>query len=695
MIEQARDNVEQNDPTSEGTGAVGSTLRHWQWDEDEDNVGWLALDKGDASTNVLSAEVLEELDTILSGIGSELHGLIITSAKPNGFIAGADINEFTTLKDQSEATALIQRGQRVLDKLEALKCPTVALIHGFCLGGGLELALACRYRIADDDARTKLGLPEVKLGIHPGFGGTVRLPPLVGAPAAMDIILSGRTLSARAAKKIGLVDHAVPSRQLRMAAKATVMKPPAQRKAKGWKALTNNVVVRTLLAQYLRRQVAAKAPEEHYPAPYAVIELWNKHFDDPKRMLAEEAASVARLVMGETSKSLVRVFFLQERVKALGRVKGYDPKHIHVIGGGVMGGDIAAWCALRGFHVTLQDRQYETLARVLQRAHGLFKKKLKQPRLVQAAMDRLMPDIEGLGVSRADVVIEAIFEDVEAKHNLFREIEPRLRPDALLATNTSSIPLQVLSEALKKPERLVGLHFFNPVAKMQLVEIVSSEKTDPQVSQTAAAFARKIDRLPVPVSSTPGFLVNRVLMPYLLEAVTLESEGVPAVVIDKAALKFGMPMGPIHLADTVGLDICLSVAEILSKHLGGEVPQRLRDLVNAGYLGVKSGRGFYEYKKGKPQKPKTDKEYTPPNDLTDRLMFRLFNECVACLREGVVEDADLLDTGVIFGTGFAPFRGGPVNYLQNSGVGAMQSKLKELAGRYGSRFGEDAGWAEL
>ncbi len=360
-----------------------------------------------------------------------------------------------------------------------------------------------------------------------------------------------------------------------------------------------------------------------------------------------------------------------------------------------MGGDIAAWCALRGLKVTVQDRKHENLAKLLKRAHGLFTKKLKEPRLVQAAMDRLMPDIEGHGVSRADVIIEAIFEDVGAKQALFREIEPKIRADALLATNTSSIPLQRLSEALVKPERLVGLHFFNPVAMMQLVEIVSSETTDPKAVQTAAAFARKIDRLPVPVKSTPGFLVNRVLMPYLLEAVVLESEGVPATVIDEVALNFGMPMGPIHLADTVGLDICLSVAEILSQHLGGDVPQRLRDLVSAGQLGVKSGRGFYQYADGKPTKGARPEHAVIPNDLADRLMFRLFNECVACLREGVVEDADLLDTGVIFGTGFAPFRGGPMNYLKRSGSAAQQMTLAALATRYGARFHADAGWADL
>lgn len=675
---------------------TSSKLTHWRWEKDASGIAWLACDKADATTNVLSAAVLEELDAVLTQFEHDKpRALVIFSGKKNGFIAGADISEFTTLKDVSESTALIQRGQRVLNHLEQLPFPTIAMIHGFCLGGGLELALACRYRIADDDEKTKLGLPEVNLGIHPGFGGTVRLPPLVGAPAAMDLMLSGRNLSAKAAKRMGLVDQAVPSRQLRLAAASMALNPPPPAKPKGWTAWANHKLARPMLAQYLNRQVAQRARREHYPAPYAVIDLWSRYADDPRAMMAEEAASVARLVLTETSQSLVRVFFLQERAKGLGRKPGYAPKHVHVIGGGVMGGDIAGWCAMHGMTVTIQDRKHETLAKVVKRANDLYAKKLKQPRLVQAALDRLVPDIDGLGVARADVIIEAIYENVEAKQALFRDIEARAKPDALLATNTSSIPLQVIGQALRKPERLVGLHFFNPVSKMQLVEIVSSEQTDPQVSQTAAAFARVIDRLPVPVKSTPGFLVNRVLMPYLLEAVILESEGVPAPVIDKAALDFGMPMGPIHLADTVGLDICLSVAEILSKHLGGEVPPRLRSLVSTGHLGVKTGRGFYEYKDGKPVKPATGDAYKAPADLTDRLMFRLFNECVACLREGVVGDMDLLDTGVIFGTGFAPFRGGPMNYLNRQGAGKMQARMRELAGRYGRRFEVDPGWSDL
>lgn len=674
--------------------------RHWRTETDADGIVWLHFDKADSGTNVLSGEVLEELDRLIDTIDRDKpKGLVILSDKAGGFVAGADVKEFTTLQDTAAAMTLIQRGQSIFTRLEALDVPSVALIHGFCLGGGLELALACRYRLADADARTRLGLPEIRLGIHPGFGGTVRLTRLIGAPAAMDMMLTGRSISARAAKKRGVVDLAVPSRHLKTAARSLILNAPAPHRPGRLPALTNHRLVRPALAWYLKRQTAAKASPQHYPAPYALIELWSRHADNPTTMLAEEAASVAKLITGYTAQNLIRVFFLQEKLKSLGKPveKAIKPgfARVHVIGGGVMGGDIAAWCALQGLTVSIQDQQHESLAKAMQRAHDLFKKRVKERRLVQAAMDRLMPDLKGAGLGRADVVIEAIFEDLKAKQNLFRGIESRLKPGVLLATNTSSIPLEDLGKALKRPDRLVGLHFFNPVAKMQLVEIVAGTATSARAAQSAAAFTRLIHRLPLPVKSGPGFLVNRILMPYLIEAVTLEEEGVPAAVIDKAAVDFGMPMGPISLADTVGLDICLSVAKNLAKSLGAPVPERLRTLVEAGALGRKSGRGFYSYRGRKPHKPKPRKDYKPPKDLIDRLMLRMLNEAVVCLREGVVADGDLLDAGIIFGTGFAPFRGGPMHYIEHTGPDRLSARLGELASAHGPRFNVDVGWKDL
>jgi 3-hydroxyacyl-CoA dehydrogenase/enoyl-CoA hydratase/3-hydroxybutyryl-CoA epimerase len=672
---------------------IATEQHHFRLETDNEAIVWLHIDKVDAGTNVLGSEVLRELDRHLEMIASRApRGLVILSDKANGFIAGADIHEFTRIRNEAEALELVRLGQSVFNRLAALGFPTVALIHGFCLGGGLELALACRYRVALDAPGTRLGLPEVRLGIHPGFGGSVRLPPLVGGVKAMDMMLSGRSLDARQARRIGLVDLVVPQRHLRDAARQRVLDAPPPARP-GWRdRLSNHALVRPLLARVLRRKVAAKASTLHYPAPYALIDIWQKYADDPTRMLQAEADSIASLVKGVTARNLIRVFMLQEQLKSLSRDTQWKPRAVHVVGAGTMGGDIAAWCALRGFRVSLQDQSPERIAPAIKRAYELFKRRLKDPIAIQAALDRLLPDHKGLGVGRADIVIEAIFEDADVKRALYRDIEPRMQDDAVLATNTSSIPLEELSGVLASPGRLVGLHFFNPVPVMQLVEIVNGTSTSAEVSGKAMAFTRLLDRLPLPVSSTPGFLVNRILMPYLLEAVKLESEGVPAAVIDRAATAFGMPMGPMELADTTGLDICLHVAQILSGHFHTAIPERLQQLVTAGRLGKKSGRGFYRYDKGKAVKRGSKGGNWNLQEITDRLVLRLLNEAVACLRERVVESSDLLDAGMIFATGFAPFRGGPMHYVDAIGAAVMRGQLQQLEQLRGKRFTPDAGW---
>lgn len=676
---------------------MNETFQHWRIDRGEDGIASLVIDVADSRVNVLSRAVLEELERCLDVIETERpRGLLISSGKQGGFVAGADVHEFIAMKASVEAIeAHIRWVHGIFDRLEALSCPTVAVIDGHCLGGGLELALACRYRVAAAEPETRIGLPEVRLGIHPGYGGAARLPELVGHIQALELMLTGRTLSARAAQRIGLIAHAVPRRQLARAARAVVESPPRSFEPVWWQRLAGHALVRPLVARIMRRQVGRRARPDHYPAPYALIDLWQRHGDDRQAMLGGEVDSVAHLLCSDTAQNLIRCFFLQEGLKALGRGQRFEAGHVHVVGAGVMGGDIAAWCALRGLRVSIQDQSAERLAPALARARELFVKKLRQPRLVQAAYDRLIPDVAGDGVGQADVVIEAIFENVEAKQALMRDVEPRLKPGAFLATNTSSIPLEVLSEALERPERLIGLHFFNPVAKMQLVEIVQGRLSAAEVVDDGVCFARQIDRLPLPVRSSPGFLVNRVLMPYLIEAVRLEEEGIQAEVIDQAALDFGMPMGPIELADTVGLDICLSVAEILSETLSIEVPGRLRELVAAGHLGRKSGRGFYVFKKGRPLKAKYGKGMYAPPDLEDRLMLSMLNEVVRCHREGVVDGAERLDAGVVFATGFAPFRGGPMHYIKTTGPAEFKARLETLSGSHGDRFRPDPGWQIL
>ena len=671
------------------------------WTISYEEVCELSLDKPNSGQNVLSEEILQELSAAIDEIIEENpKGLIISSAKSNGFIAGADVSEFSKVESVEQAKAFVKFAHDIFNKIEQVKFPTVAMINGHCLGGGLELALACDYRVVCEEPTTRLGLPEVMLGIHPGFGGTVRLIEKTGVTTAMDLMLSGRTVIPKVAKKLGIVDLAVPMRQLRRGAEHLIQTKPKSRKVKRLQRMLGFSPVRPILANILTKKVSGRANIAHYPAPFSIIDLWKQHGGNRKNMLIHEQASVAELITTPTAKNLSKVFFLQEHLKGLGKSNADTNEttifdRVHVVGAGVMGGDIASWCALKGLHVTIQDQNPEALGRASKRAFQLFKKKLKQPRLIQRAMDRFQPDIDGTGVTRADVIIEAIIENAEAKINLFAELEKKAKPDAILATNTSSIPLEVISNALTKPGRLVGLHFFNPVAKMQLVEIVNGEKTFSRISMQAKQFAVQIGRLPLPVKSSPGFLVNRILMPYLLEAVELHKEGVPDIVIDKVATDFGMPMGPITLADTVGLDICQHVAKNLTESFGGEIPSILAEKVESKQLGKKSGQGFYTWKKGKAVKSKADKNYTPPGDVEDRLIFRFLNEAVACLHENIVENDQQADGGLIFGTGFAPFLGGPINYIKDNGQKNMLEKLQTLHEKYGDRFTPSEGWNKL
>ncbi len=668
--------------------------KNWKVEHDKDGIAWLHLDVPKSSANILNEQVIIELDSIVNELIKKIPtGVVILSDKESGFIAGADINEFTTFESEEAALINIQRAHTIFNNIENLNCPTVALIHGFCLGGGMELALACRYRIAEENA--SLGLPEVKLGIHPGFGGTVRSIERMGSFAALDFILTGRTLKARQAKKTRLINYAVPKRHLMTAAKQTILKPPKISSLPWWEKIVNHPLIRPFVAKILIKKVSARAARAHYPAPYAIIDLWLNHLNDRTRMLEEEAKSIARLLVGKTAQNLIRIFKLTDQLKGLVKDKSVSINHIHVIGGGVMGGDIAIWCALQGYDVTLQDQRHETLAAVIQRAAKLYKRLLKQKYRINAALDRLTPDLKGNGLVKADVVIEAIFEDAEVKRNLFKNIEPKLKKTAIIATNTSSIPLEQLTESLKKPDRLVGLHFFNPVSKMPLVEIVVGEKTSKKTQQIAISLTKKIKKLPLPVTSTPGFLVNRILMPYLTEAVTLFEEGVPITVIDKIALDYGMPMGPIELADTVGLDICLHVAENLAESMPITVPEHLRDLVNKKMLGKKTGKGFYTFKKGKLVKPASKNNYTPPTDVKERLILIMINEAMACLRENVAGSKDLIDAGIIFGTGFAPFHGGPLQYVKDRGQEQVVIALEHLEKIHGSRFKPDDGWKTI
>lgn len=675
------------------SGFDGLRLRHWKPERRDDGVLVLHLDREGESVNAFSQGVLLELAAMLERIALEPpRAVVIASAKASGFIAGADLKEFQEFDRKGTVDDAIRRGQQVFQALAELPCPTVSAIDGFCMGGGTEIALACDYRVASDDASTRIGLPETMLGIFPGWGGSARLPRLVGAPAAMDMMLTGRTLSAQAARGIGLIDKVVAKAVLLDAAATLALKGmvrPFRQRALGW--ATNLWPARKLLAPQMARQVARKAKKEHYPAPYSLISVWERAGGKGIRgRLDAERRAVVKLAGTPTARNLIRIFFLTERLKGLGKGESGIAR-VHVVGAGVMGGDIAAFAAYKGFEVTLQDREQRFIDGALSRAQALFEKKVKDAAKRPEVAARLKGDLTGDGVASADLVIEAIIENPEAKRALYETTEPRLKADALLTTNTSSIPLDELRQHLDRPAQFAGLHYFNPVAQMPLVEIIRHDRMDAETERRLAAFCKALGKYPVPVAGTPGFLVNRVLFPYMLEAATAYAEGIPGPAIDKAAVKFGMPMGPIELLDTVGLDVAASVGKELAPFLGLEVPAALAT-VEQGKRGKKDGQGIYKWENGKAAKPDLPEGYKAPEDLEDRLVLPLLNEAVACLHDGVVADADLLDAGVIFGTGFAPFRGGPIQYIRSVGADALLARLQALHARHGARFAPRPGW---
>ena len=655
-----------------------TTLRDWRFSIDEQQIAWAIFDREGESQNALGRRPLEELMAIVERVEAgardrSIAGLAILSGKEKGFIVGADVREFEQFTTAAEVTAAISPVLAMLDRIEKMPVPVVCGIHGFCLGGGLELALACHYRIATRDDGTRIGFPEVRLGIFPGFNGTARSIRQAGALAAMPMMLSGAMIRASAARAMGLIDELVASpANLAWSARKAITQKRRSKPMGGWRNLARQWPARSLLASKMRAETAKKAREAHYPAPFRLIDLFEKHGGDLDAMKAAETPAFAPLMVSDTSRNLRRVFKLSEMLKAQApKDISFKPQRVHVIGAGVMGADIAGWCVAQGMEVTLQDLSADAIAKGIEAQGKLFGRRFRTKPLRDAAKARLIADPNGDGISRADVIIEAIVERVEVKQSLFKSLEGRLKLGAVMATNTSSIVIEDIAAALNDPGRLIGIHFFNPVAQMPLVEIIRGRQSREDEVRKGCAFVTAIDKFPLIVKSNPGFLVNRVLAPYMMSAMQRLERGEPPELLDEAARTFGMPMGPIELADTVGLDVCAHVGRILGLDAAGS---RLERLVAAGKLGKKSGEGFYAWKDGKPVKAEKPYDKSLLENLGRELVEPLIRECEKCRDEGIVENADLVDAGVIFGTGFAPFRGGPLHYRATSGASASAAR---------------------
>jgi 3-hydroxyacyl-CoA dehydrogenase/enoyl-CoA hydratase/3-hydroxybutyryl-CoA epimerase len=661
---------------TELTPADIDNLKDWRFEIDFEEIAWAVFDREGETMNSLGRRPTEELVAIVAKVEDaaekgEVRGLVLISGKDN-FIAGADIREFENFETDQDVEEALKATIGLFDRIENMRVPVVAAINGFCLGGGLELAMACHYRIATREDGTRLGFPEVKLGIFPGLNGTVRSIELAGAMDAMGIMLTGRMVRSGPARAIGIVDQLVPTHhRLRWAARKAVLQKRKSKGAPWWKKLMRKAPFRDILAKQMRKKTAEKVREEHYPAPFRLIDLFAKFGDSRRRMKPAETAAFAPLMTSDTARNLRRVFRLTEMLKNEAPKGSFKPQRIHVVGAGTMGGDIAAWCVVCGMQASLQDLSEEQIEKALARAKKLFWKRLRTKQAVDAAMARMISDKDGKHVSRADVVIEAIVENLEIKQKVFAGLEAKMKPGAILATNTSSLQIEDIAKPLKDPSRLIGLHFFNPVPQLPLVEVIMGAGSREEDVRNGCAFVTAIRKFPLIVKSCPGFLVNRVLAPYMLDGVRRYQEGEPREKIDQAALKFGMPMGPLELSDVVGLDICKHVAETLN--LGPVEDSELDRLIKNGKLGKKTGEGFYVWEDGKPKRQKVSFDEDDLEELGGDLVKPMLDECERALAERIVESADHVDAGVIFGTGFAPFRGGPLHYRDQQEGGAASA----------------------
>ena len=671
----------------------------------EDHICILTLDRPHSPVNLFDRDTLEELIRHLSDVAEDrrLKGLVLISAKPGIFVAGADIKALASGASPQEVSNLIALGQSAFNRLNELRIPTVAAIHGACVGGGYEVCLACDYRMASPERATKIGLPETLLGILPGWGGATRLPRLIGIPKALDIILAGKTMAAQAARKRGLIDEIVPREYLLESACGKIRsagnslkrrKPPLSL------SVMNSRLAATLISRKVRKTLLEKT-RGHYPAVLKALDVVTKGVNrSVGNALLMERESVTELSQTPACRNLIQLFFLQERAKKLGPKDASalrKTNQIAVIGAGVMGAGIAQWASSRGVHVLLRDINAAAIARGMDHSATLYSQAAKRhvmtPVEARAGMDRITPSATEVPLRNIDLIIEAAVETMDLKKRIFARLDELAGPDTILATNTSALSVSEIASATRRPDRVVGIHFFNPVHRMQLVEVVRGEQTHPTVLDQAVHFVQQLGKLPVMVADRPGFLVNRILMPYLIEAGNLFERGASVENIDEAMLEFGMPMGPLRLIDEVGVDVAHHVALTLAGALGDRlhIPPMLRKLKESGQLGRKSGGGFYQHD-GKTKHPPVSPDIQlyqtrhgasalSREELQQRMVLLIINEAARCLEESVVAAPEDVDFGMVMGTGFAPFRGGPLRMADAAGLQNIVDQMHNLVAR--------------
>ncbi len=665
----------------------------------EDGICVLTFDRPGSTANIFDRATLEELrqelDFIVTADG--IKGLILATAKRSIFIAGLDLRMLNETVSLPVVGDLIELGQRLMSRIAALPMPTVAAIRGAAVGGGFEISLACDYRLASPERATKIGLPETKIGLLPAWGGATRLPRLIGLPRALDFILAGKTVTAAHALKLGLVDELVPAEYLIEAAARKIRQGKPIRSSR-WPV--NNALAAAVVRWRLRPQLLKKT-RGHYPSVLQAFKVMTEGITRSiPESLALERAGVMALAETGACRNLIRAFFLQERAKKRtvgdrAPLNGEKPvARTAVIGAGVMGAGIAQWLSARGLPVILRDINTEQVAKGMAGIAKIYRDGIKRrvftEREARAGFGQIFPAPTEVPLRQVDLVIEAAAENLELKQKIFRRLDELAGEETILATNTSALPVSELAAGTRRPERVLGLHFFNPVHRMQLVEIVVARQTAPDVLQRAVRFAQQIGKLPVVVRDSPGFLVNRILMPYLIEAGQLFETGATLKDLDEAMLDFGMPMGPLRLLDEVGLDVGLHVAETLAAHYPErmKIPALLGKMVAAGMLGHKNGRGFYRHEKSKAPQSNPQAAALVQNrsaagltreELQERMVFLMINEAARCLEEQVVTDPADVDFAMVMGTGFAPFRGGPLRYADAVGVVTLAGAMNCLA----------------